>query len=166
MLADDALARGPAAGRWAVQQAWEVTAVADAVRVRAAISEMVAATTAAPDGLFFAAAGARAETAAGELLLNAVHHGAAPVRATLSRGEAAWLIEVTDAAADHRPTVPAVPTGPEGNLTTPGGLGLRLALRVSDSVGWYPTEGGKTVWARVGDRAPARLTELLTHQNG
>jgi hypothetical protein len=53
----------------------------------------------------------------------------------------AFLIEVSDAAADAPPS-PAV-----GRDPSEGGLGLYLIAELATAHGWYVRDGAKYVWA-------------------
>ena len=78
-----------------------------------------------------------------ELASNALRHGRGPIRVTVTAGRDAWLLEVTDAAADRPPT-PAV-----GRDAAEGGLGLYLAARLSAAHGWDVHCDHKVAWCRV-----------------
>ncbi len=76
-----------------------------------------------------------------EMASNALRHGRGRVRAAVRRADSAWLLEVSDAAADQPPT-PAV-----GRDPSQGGLGLYLIAELSSAHGWYVQDGTKHVWA-------------------
>ena len=76
-----------------------------------------------------------------EMASNALRHGRGRVRAAVRRAGPAWLIEVSDRAADQPPT-PAV-----GRDPSQGGLGLYLIAELSSAHGWYVQEDTKHVWA-------------------
>jgi anti-sigma regulatory factor (Ser/Thr protein kinase) len=76
-----------------------------------------------------------------EMASNALRHGGGSVRAAVLRAESAWLLEVSDAAADEPPT-PAI-----GRDPSEGGLGLYLIAELSSAHGWYVEDGAKHVWA-------------------
>jgi anti-sigma regulatory factor (Ser/Thr protein kinase) len=76
-----------------------------------------------------------------EMASNALRHGGGGVRATVRLTDDAYLIEVSDQAADAPPT-PAV-----GRDPSEGGLGLYLIAEMSTEHGWYVENGAKFVWA-------------------
>jgi two-component sensor histidine kinase len=86
-----------------------------------------------------------------ELGSNALRHGTPPVRLRLTVEDAAWLLEVSDAAVDA-PPVPAV-----NRDAALGGLGLHLVARLCGAHGWTTREGRKTAWACI-DRTRAEAS--------
>jgi anti-sigma regulatory factor (Ser/Thr protein kinase) len=77
-----------------------------------------------------------------EMASNALRHGGGGgVRATVRLTDDAYLIEVSDQAADAPPT-PAV-----GRDPSEGGLGLYLIAEMATEHGWYVENGAKFVWA-------------------
>ena len=113
---------------------WDLSEIAELPRMRAELRELLG------DG-----AGAelrdRLVLALDEMASNALRHGGGSVRAAVRRAESAWLLEVSDAAADQPPT-PAV-----GRDPSRGGLGLYLIAELSSAHGWYVEGGAKHVWA-------------------
>jgi serine/threonine-protein kinase RsbW len=73
---------------------------------------------------------------------NALRYGRSPTVVALLRADGHLIVDVLD---QDPGTVPAVdrqrPLGA-------GGLGLPLAARLAQQVGWYPTTTGKHVWAQ------------------
>jgi hypothetical protein len=80
---------------------------------------------------------------ADELTSNALRHGGRPVATALSRGDAGWLIAVSDSSTD----IPPVPA--QGRDPGSGGFGLYLVADLSVRHGWFVHRGAKTVWAVV-----------------
>ncbi|MCF6509322.1 ATP-binding protein [Blastococcus sp. MG754426] len=76
-----------------------------------------------------------------EMASNALRHGGGEVRATLRTTGDAYLLEVTDQAAQHPPE-PAV-----GRDPSLGGLGLYLIAELAAEHGWYADGAAKHVWA-------------------
>ncbi|MGY1773852.1 ATP-binding protein [Blastococcus sp. SYSU D00813] len=113
--------------------AWELTEVAELPRVRAELrAHLGEADPELRDRLVLAL---------DEMASNALRHGAGGARAAVRRTESAWLLEVSDRAAD-RPPSPAV-----GRDPSEGGLGLYLIAELSSAHGWYVEGGAKHVWA-------------------
>src|SRR3954468_13738521 len=78
-----------------------------------------------------------------ELASNGLRHGRPPVRVLLATVPTGWLIDVSDAAADH-PPVPA-----RGRDAAAGGMGLPLVARLAAAHGWTVHGARKHVWARI-----------------
>ena len=78
-----------------------------------------------------------------ELASNGLRHGAPPVTVQVTGTAGGWLIDVTDAAPEHRPT-PAVDRDPAY-----GGLGLYLIAEFATACGWSRDAGRKHVWACI-----------------
>jgi anti-sigma regulatory factor (Ser/Thr protein kinase) len=76
-----------------------------------------------------------------EMASNALRHGDGEVRATVRLTDDAYLIEVSDQAAQAPPT-PAI-----GRDPSEGGLGLYLIAEMATEHGWYVEGGHKYVWA-------------------
>ncbi|WP_324275227.1 ATP-binding protein [Blastococcus brunescens] len=76
-----------------------------------------------------------------EMASNALRHGGGGVRAAVRLTPDAYLIEVSDGAAEAPPS-PAV-----GRDPSEGGLGLYLIAEMSTAHGWYVSDGAKYVWA-------------------
>lgn len=76
-----------------------------------------------------------------ELATNALRHGRPPSIVVLSRTAAHHVIDI----ADHDPTV--LPEYAGARPPGAGGLGLRMAMRLSLEIGWYVTDRTKHVWA-------------------
>ena len=77
-----------------------------------------------------------------EMASNALRHGGGGgVRAAVRLTPDAYLIEVSDGAAEAPPS-PAVDRDP-----SEGGLGLYLIAEMSTAHGWYVSDGAKYVWA-------------------
>jgi anti-sigma regulatory factor (Ser/Thr protein kinase) len=76
-----------------------------------------------------------------EMASNALRHGGGSVAATVQRTPDAYLVQVSDAAANAPPS-PAV-----GRDPSEGGLGLYLIAELSTRHGWYVSNGHKHVWA-------------------
>jgi signal transduction histidine kinase len=78
-----------------------------------------------------------------ELTSNGFRHGRGPVCVTVTQDATGWLIDVTDAAPEHRPAAAV------GRDPAHGGMGLYLVARLSAAHGWWITSGRKHVWAHV-----------------
>jgi two-component sensor histidine kinase len=78
-----------------------------------------------------------------ELASNGLRHGLPPVHVLVTRVPTGWLLDVSDAAADH-PPAPAI-----GRDAAAGGMGLSLVARLAAAHGWTVHEGRKHVWARI-----------------
>jgi two-component sensor histidine kinase len=76
-----------------------------------------------------------------EMASNALRHGAGAVRATVRLTDDAYLIEVSDQAAEA-PPIPAI-----GRDPSEGGLGLYLIAEMATEHGWYIEGRHKYVWA-------------------
>jgi serine/threonine-protein kinase RsbW len=77
-----------------------------------------------------------------ELAGNALRHGRPPVIFRLLRADNCYVVDVSDAAPREIPE----PADVQGDIRT-GGRGLRIALSMSEQVGWHATENAKHVWA-------------------
>jgi anti-sigma regulatory factor (Ser/Thr protein kinase) len=113
---------------------WDLTDVAQLPRVRAEVRALLCGT--ADEELRD-----RLVLALDEMASNALRHGRGGVRAAVRRTGSAWLIEVSDRAAEQPPT-PAV-----GRDPSQGGLGLYLIAELSSAHGWYVQDDAKHVWA-------------------
>ena len=113
---------------------WELSGIAELPRVRAELRAHV-------HGAADAEVRDRLVLALDEMASNALRHGGGGVRAAVRRTESAWLLEVSDRAAD-RPPAPAV-----GRDPSEGGLGLYLIAELAHAHGWYVEDGAKHVWA-------------------
>lgn len=76
-----------------------------------------------------------------EMASNALRHGGGHVRAAVRLTTDAYLVEVSDRAAEAPPS-PAVNRDP-----SEGGLGLYLIAEMATAHGWYVSDGAKHVWA-------------------
>jgi anti-sigma regulatory factor (Ser/Thr protein kinase) len=76
-----------------------------------------------------------------EMASNALRHGGGSVEAAVRLTDNAYLIEVSDEAAEAPPS-PAVDRDP-----SEGGLGLYLIAEMATAHGWYVRNGHKHVWA-------------------
>jgi two-component sensor histidine kinase len=79
-----------------------------------------------------------------ELGSNGLRHGLPPVHVLVATVPTGWLLDVSDAAADH-PPAPAV-----GRDAAAGGMGLSMVARLAAAHGWTEHGGRKHVWARIG----------------
>jgi anti-sigma regulatory factor (Ser/Thr protein kinase) len=76
-----------------------------------------------------------------ELAGNALRHGRPPTTVELLRSDRLLVVDVSDGDPSTPPTVDT------GRSPGAGGLGLQLAERLAQDVGWYPAAGRKHVWA-------------------
>ena len=77
-----------------------------------------------------------------ELAGNALRHGHPPTVVTLQRADGHLIVAVLDNDPGTAPVVD------DHRAPGEGGLGLMLAERLAQDVGWYPTDTGKRVWAQ------------------
>ena len=119
---------------------WDLRDVSELPRVRAELRRHAAARAAA-DARMDADLRDQLILALDEMASNALRHGGGEVRAAVRTTPDAFLIEVSDAAADAPPS-PAV-----GRDPSEGGLGLYLIAELSTRHGWYVSNGHKHVWA-------------------
>jgi len=93
-----------------------------------------------------------AELLASEVVSNAVRHGAAPLRLTLTAGDSRLTVEVSD-GGDARPAIAPGDPDPGGS----GGRGLRIVRSLATEWGVAANRGtpGKTVWFRMSDSSRA-----------
>jgi anti-sigma regulatory factor (Ser/Thr protein kinase) len=117
---------------------WSLRDVAELPRVRAELRRHTSANAAAAPS-----ADARDQLilALDEMASNALRHGGGDVRAAVRLTADAYLIEVSDRAAEAPPQ-PAVDRDPSD-----GGLGLYLIAEMATEHGWYVRNGQKHVWA-------------------
>ena len=114
--------------------AWRLQDVAELPAVRAHVRATL--TDAATGDLLD-----RLVLALDEMASNALRHGGGGVRAALRATDEAYLVEVSDRAA-QAPPAPAV-----GRDPSLGGLGLYLIAELASQHGWYTCDGAKHVWA-------------------
>jgi serine/threonine-protein kinase RsbW len=76
-----------------------------------------------------------------ELAGNALRHGSPPAVVALLQADGRLILDVVDNDPDRRPAID------EARAAGDGGLGLPMAARLAEEVGWYPTGTGKHVWA-------------------
>jgi anti-sigma regulatory factor (Ser/Thr protein kinase) len=119
---------------------WELRDVAELPRVRAELRRHATA-RAVTDARIDPDLRDQLVLALDEMASNALRHGGGDVRAAVRTTPDAFLIEVSDAAADAPPS-PAVDRDP-----SEGGLGLYLIAELSTAHGWYVRGGAKYVWA-------------------
>ena len=119
---------------------WHLRDVAELPQVRAELRRHAAAQAAA-DARLDGDLRDQLILALDEMASNALRHGGGEVRAAVRITPDAFLIEVSDSAADAPPS-PAVDRDP-----SEGGLGLYLIAELATDHGWYVTAGAKHVWA-------------------
>ncbi|NMO54265.1 ATP-binding protein [Actinoplanes sp. TBRC 11911] len=78
-----------------------------------------------------------------ELAGNALRHGQPPAVVALLQVDGQLIVDVADRDPVGEPGVD------EQRPAGAGGLGLPLAQRLAQDVGWYATEDGKHVWAAI-----------------
>jgi two-component sensor histidine kinase len=76
-----------------------------------------------------------------ELVTNALKHAGGATRVDIAHGGQTLRFEVHDESPDP----PAI----RDPSTAPGGFGLRLVERLSQSWGWERTASGKVVWSTI-----------------
>ena len=119
---------------------WNLRDVSELPQVRAELRRHAAARAAA-DARVDADHRDQLILALDEMASNALRHGRGEVRAAVRLTHDAYLIEVSDGAADAPPS-PAVDRDP-----SEGGLGLYLIAELSTAHGWYVQGDAKYVWA-------------------
>ncbi len=125
-------------------------------RARAAATEALNALVGAPPGVAYAdlsdscaALVDEMSLVVSELVTNAVRHAEPPVALEIEVSDDEVLVAVDD-GSPGRPGVTHPPFGAEG------GRGLQLVDQVSAETGIRPQPPGKTVWAALRRRPPAR----------
>jgi hypothetical protein len=96
-----------------------------------------------PDGAVRETVRHRIAIVATELAANAMAHARPPATVELFRTETTFIIDVSD----NDPWV--APRFDEECRPGAGGLGLRMAGKLSLDMGWYLDGGTKCVWAQV-----------------
>ncbi|MEU4625666.1 ATP-binding protein [Actinoplanes sp. NPDC023801] len=109
-------------------------------QLRIALQQAVAA-RAVPDPAALEELAERLILVATELAGNALRHGRPPTVVALLRADGHLILDV----ADNEPG--AVPVTGVPRAPGTGGLGLHLAERFAEQVGWYATASDKHVWA-------------------
>jgi signal transduction histidine kinase len=104
-------------------------------------ADLTARSPAPPDTADLTEVVERLMIVATELAGNALRHGRPPTVVALRRAGGHLLIDVVDHDPESRPVVDA------GRPAGTGGLGLPLAERLAQEVGWYPAGTAKHVWA-------------------
>lgn len=123
---------------------WQLREIAELPRVRAELRRHAAAhptTRTSADADTVVDVRDQVVLALDEMASNALRHGGGDVRAAVRLTPDAYLIEVSDRAADAPPS-PAV-----GRDPSEGGLGLYLIAEMATAHGWYVSDGAKYVWA-------------------
>jgi anti-sigma regulatory factor (Ser/Thr protein kinase) len=120
---------------------WELRAVAELPKVRSELRRHALSTSTASGDADAADLLDQVILALDEMASNALRHGGGRVVASVRHTRDAYLIEVSDQAADSPPT-PAVDRDP-----SEGGLGLYLIAELATDHGWYVRDGNKHVWA-------------------
>jgi serine/threonine-protein kinase RsbW len=147
------LPRGRRAGDRSLRNAWPPT---DTVRLgrwtletfaemrllRAALRQVLAEQRAL-DGAVRETVRDRIAIVATELAANALAYTKPPATVQLSRTETTFIVDVSD----NDPWV--APRFAEESHPGAGGLGLRMAGKLSLDMGWYLDGGTKSVWAQV-----------------
>jgi serine/threonine-protein kinase RsbW len=89
-----------------------------------------------------------------ELAANAMAHTGPPTTVRLFRAATTYIVDV----ADNNPWLAAQGTGER--FAGAGGLGLRMARKLSLRMGWYTDAGIRHVWAEIGSAVGHRTVEL------
>jgi serine/threonine-protein kinase RsbW len=117
---------------------WTLAAPPQLHGLRAALQQAVIDQSDAADPMDLAE---RLTIVATELAGNALRHAQPPTVVALQRSDGKFVVVVLDNAAGSAPAVA------DNRGAGEGGLGLVLAQRLAQDVGWYPTDTGKSVWA-------------------
>jgi serine/threonine-protein kinase RsbW len=121
-------------------QQWVLDDVAGLRRLRAGLFEALNGEPMPPDGQLDEVPEEVAIVAT-ELATNAIRHGRPPTRVYLRRTEHTFVLDVADEDPDTTPEV-AGPRAPGD-----GGMGMRIATKLAEAVGWYVDGTSKHVWA-------------------
>jgi anti-sigma regulatory factor (Ser/Thr protein kinase) len=123
-------------GQWALETFAELRLLR--ASLRRTLTGEVAAGGGAPDNV-----PDRMVVIATELAANAMAHAKPPTTVRLFRTESTLILDV----ADNDPWI--VPQFAAEHPSRAGGLGMFLARKLSDDIGWYVADGTKHVWAQV-----------------
>lgn len=118
---------------------WTLTAAPELFSLRAALQQAIVGRR--PAGADREDLAERLTLVTTELAGNALRHGRPPTVVLLQRADGHFIVQVLDSDGGSHPAVDD--ERPAGD----GGLGLVLAERLSQDVGWYATGAGKRVWA-------------------
>jgi serine/threonine-protein kinase RsbW len=135
-------------GRWRLDKPVQLQ------QLRIALRDVLATASTAETAVQASDLAERVLVVATELAGNALRHGGPPVFVAL-RADGHVVVDVADSAAGTLPSVDR--HRPAGD----GGLGLQLAEKLAEEVGWYPTPTGKHVWAAFSTPPKKRMEGAL-----
>jgi serine/threonine-protein kinase RsbW len=123
-------------GRWTLETFAELRVLSAAVR-QALLGQSI------PNGAVRDDVRDKVAIVATELAANAMAHARPPATVELFRTETTFIVDVSD----NDPWV--APRFAEERHPGAGGMGLRMASKLSLDMGWYLDGGTKCVWAQV-----------------
>ncbi len=132
---------------FALERAWVLDSPAQLSPLRTAVLAAIAGDGTAAETLDEVAE--NMVLIASELATNALKYGLPPTVVSLLQHDGSYLLDVADHDLDTAPFVAG--DRPAGH----GGLGMHIAQRLAQDVGWYATDTAKHVWAMLPVRPTA-----------